>query len=100
MEPEGNLVSLGILLCGSSKWHMVDERCTQEGMALLKEWLLIIRLGLEGLERWPLRALMALPEILSSISSNFLGAHNHLKWDWMPSSGVSEESDSALAYTK
>jgi hypothetical protein len=27
-------------------------------------------------------------------------AHNHLKWDLMPSSGVSEDSDSVLIYNK
>jgi hypothetical protein len=44
-----------------------------------------------------LRALAAFPEVLSSIPSNHVVAHNHLKWDLMPSSGVSEESDSVLA---
>ena len=39
-----------------------------------------------------LRALTALPEVLSSIPSNHMEAHNHLKWDLMSSSGVSEES--------
>jgi hypothetical protein len=38
------------------------------------------------------RALTALPEILSSILSNHMVAHIHLKWDLMTSSGVSEES--------
>jgi hypothetical protein len=27
-------------------------------------------------------------------------AHNHLQWDLMPSSGVSENSDSVLTYIK
>jgi hypothetical protein len=27
-------------------------------------------------------------------------AHNHLLWDLMPSSGVSEDSDSVLTYIK
>jgi hypothetical protein len=39
-----------------------------------------------------LRALTALPEVLSSIPSNHMVAHNHLFWDPMPSSGVSEDS--------
>jgi hypothetical protein len=34
--------------------------------------------------------------VLSSIPSNHMVAHNHLKWDPMPSSGVSEDSYSAL----
>jgi hypothetical protein len=43
-----------------------------------------------------LRALTALPDVLSSIpaTSNHMVAHNHLYWDSMPSSGVSEDSDS------
>ena len=36
-----------------------------------------------------LRALTALPEVLSSIPSNHMVAHNHLQWALMPSSGVS-----------
>jgi hypothetical protein len=47
-----------------------------------------------------LRALTALPEVLSSIPSNNMVAHNHLLWDLMPSSGVSEDSDSVLTYIK
>jgi hypothetical protein len=35
-----------------------------------------------------LRALVALPEVLSSIPSNHMLSHNHLSWDLMPSSGV------------
>jgi hypothetical protein len=47
-----------------------------------------------------LRALTALPEDLSSIPSNHMVAHNHLYWDPMPSSGVSEDTDSVLTYIK
>jgi hypothetical protein len=36
----------------------------------------------------PLRALTALSEVLSSIPSNDMMAHNHLKWDLMPSPSV------------
>jgi hypothetical protein len=43
-------------------------------------------------------ALIALPEVLSSIPSNHMVAHNHLLWDSMPSSGVSEDSYSVLTY--
>jgi hypothetical protein len=35
-----------------------------------------------------LRALVALPEVLSSIPSNHMVAHYHLSWDLMPSSGM------------
>lgn len=42
----------------------------------------------------PLRALAALPEALSSIPSNHMVAHDHLQWNLMPSSGVSDDSDS------
>jgi hypothetical protein len=39
-----------------------------------------------------LRALAALPEVLSSIPSNHMVAHNHQYWDPMSSSGVHEDS--------
>jgi len=35
-----------------------------------------------------LRALAALPEVLSSIPSNHMVVHNHLQWDLVPSSGL------------
>jgi hypothetical protein len=38
-----------------------------------------------------LRALAVLPEVLSSIPSNHMVAHNHLQWDLIPSSGVSRD---------
>jgi hypothetical protein len=47
-----------------------------------------------------LRALTALPEILSSISSNHMVTHNHLSWNPMPSSGVSEDSYSVFICIK
>jgi hypothetical protein len=47
-----------------------------------------------------LRALAALPEVLSSIPSNHMVAHNHLQWDLMPSSDVSEDSYGVLTYNK
>jgi hypothetical protein len=46
------------------------------------------------------RALTALPEVLSSIPSIHKVAHNHVKWNLVPSSGVSEDSDSVLIYIK
>jgi hypothetical protein len=46
------------------------------------------------------KALTALPEILSSIPSNHMVVHNHLKWDPMPSSCVSDDSNSVLTYIK
>lgn len=33
-------------------------------------------------------ALAALPEVQSSIASNHMVAHNHLKWDLVPSPGM------------
>jgi hypothetical protein len=39
-----------------------------------------------------LRTLTALPEVLSSIPSNHMVIHDHLSWDLMPSSGVSEDT--------
>jgi hypothetical protein len=47
-----------------------------------------------------LRAQTALPEVLSSIPSNYMVAPNHLKWDAVLSSGVSEDSDSVFTYIK
>jgi hypothetical protein len=46
------------------------------------------------------RALTALSEVLISNPSNHMVAHNHLSWDLMPSSGVSEDSYSILIYIK
>jgi hypothetical protein len=47
-----------------------------------------------------LRALTALPEVLSSNPSNHMVAHNHLSWNSIPSSLVSEDSYSLLTYIK
>jgi hypothetical protein len=47
-----------------------------------------------------LRALAALPEVLSSNPSSHMVAHNHLWCDLTPSSGVSEDSYSVLIYNK
>jgi hypothetical protein len=46
------------------------------------------------------RALTALPEVLSSNPSNHMVTHNHLQWDWMPPSGVSEDSYNVFIYIK
>jgi hypothetical protein len=43
--------------------------------------------GAGWMAQW-FRALTAFPEVLSSISTTHLVAHNHLEWDLMPSSGV------------
>ena len=43
-----------------------------------------------------LKALTSVPKVLSSIPSNHMVAHNHLQWNLMASSGVSEDSDSVL----
>jgi hypothetical protein len=47
-----------------------------------------------------LRALTALPEVQSSNPNNHMVAHNHLYTDLMPSSGMSEDSNSVLTYIK
>jgi hypothetical protein len=47
-----------------------------------------------------LRLLTALSEVLSSIPSNHMMAYNHLNWDLMPSSGVSEDRNNVLIYIK
>jgi hypothetical protein len=47
-----------------------------------------------------LRTLTALPEVLSSIPSNHMVAHNHMQCDLRPSSGVSEHRDSMFTYIK
>lgn len=47
-----------------------------------------------------LRALNALPEVLSSIPSNLMVPHNHLQWNPMSFSGLSEESYNELIYIK
>jgi hypothetical protein len=56
-----------------------------------------INLGAGEMAQW-LRAPTALPAVLSSIPSNHMVAHNHLQWNLMPSSGVSEDSDIALTH--
>jgi hypothetical protein len=52
-------------------------------------------MGAGEMAQW-LRSLTTLPEVLSSIPSKHMVAHNHLQWDLMPSSGVSEDSYSVL----
>jgi hypothetical protein len=47
-----------------------------------------------------LRALAALPEVLSSIPGNHMVAHKHLSRVLMPSSDVSEGSNYVLIYIK
>jgi hypothetical protein len=47
-----------------------------------------------------LRALSVLPEVLSSIPSNHMVAHNHLLWDRIPSSGISEDRYNVLRNIK
>ena len=43
-----------------------------------------------------LRALTALLKVLSSNSSNHMVTHKQLQYDLMPSSGVSEDSNSII----
>jgi len=45
-----------------------------------------------------LRTLTVLPKV-PEFNSHMV-AHNHLEWDLMPSSGVSEDSGSVLTYIK
>jgi hypothetical protein len=47
-----------------------------------------------------LRVLIALPEVLSSIPSNHMATYNPMYWDLMPSSGVSEDSNSIPTHMK
>jgi hypothetical protein len=47
-----------------------------------------------------LRALTALQEVLSSIPSNHMVAHNHLLWDLIPSSGVQVYMQTEHSYIK
>jgi hypothetical protein len=47
-----------------------------------------------------LRALAALPEVMSSIPSTHMAAPNYQQWDLMLSSGVSEDSNSVLIHRK
>jgi hypothetical protein len=47
-----------------------------------------------------LRALTALPEVPSSVPRNHMVANKHLVMASMPSSGVSEDSNSVLIYIK
>jgi hypothetical protein len=44
-------------------------------------------LGAREMAQW-FRALAAISEVLSSIPSNYMVAHNHLSWDLMPSFGM------------
>jgi hypothetical protein len=62
---------------------------------------LALELGLQAGEtaQW-LRPLTALLEVLSSIPSNHVVAHNHLYRDLMPSSGMFEDIDSVFSYIK
>ena len=47
-----------------------------------------------------LKALTALPKVLSLIPSNHMVVHNHLQCDPMPSSGVSEDNYNVRIYIK
>jgi hypothetical protein len=52
--------------------------------------------GRDGeMAQW-LRALTILPQVLSSNPVNHMVPHNHLQWDLMPSSDVSEDSNSVI----
>jgi hypothetical protein len=47
-----------------------------------------------------LRALTAIAEVLSSILSKHMVAHNHLSWDLIPLWHADVHADRALIYTK
>jgi hypothetical protein len=47
-----------------------------------------------------LRALTALPKVLSTNPSNHMVVHNHPYYNLTPSSGVSEDPYSVLTYNK
>ena len=47
-----------------------------------------------------LSALAVLTEVLSSIPSTHIVAHNHLKWDLMPSSGIKLSMQTVHSYIK
>jgi hypothetical protein len=67
-------------------WERVlSESQTRSGVLEVAPWA--------GEMAQQLRALTVFPEVLSSILSNHMVAHNHLQWGLMPSSGVSEESN-------
>ena len=66
-------------------WLMINMDSGSPGHVLLRCVRKQFRAG-EMAQR--LRALAALPEVLSSIPSNHMVAHNHLYWDLVPSSGV------------
>jgi hypothetical protein len=59
----------------------------------------IINFRAGEMAQW-LRALTVLPEVLCSIPSNHMVAHNHLQWGLMRSSGVLEESNGVVIYIK
>jgi len=55
--------------------------------------------GAGEMTHW-LKALSSLPEVLSSIPRNHMVTHNHLSWDPMLSSDVSEDRSNVLLYIK
>ena len=57
------------------------------------------RVGAAVMVQW-LGTLTVLSEVLSLIPSYHMVAHNHLEWDLMPSSDVSEDCDNVCTYIK
>jgi len=47
-----------------------------------------------------LRAVAAPPEVLGSVPSNHMVAHNHLQWEPMPSSGTQVYIQAERSYIK
>jgi hypothetical protein len=74
-------------------------------LQLFHQWIVLVCLsfsqvvGAGEMAQWS-KVLTILPEVLSSIPTNSMVAHNHLQWDPMPSYGVSEDSNSILTYIK
>jgi hypothetical protein len=89
------------IVSGSPAVHAQMSTSLQVGIFVNRQQLmpqeLMYRAG-EMAQR--LRTLIALPEVLSSIPSNHMVAHNHLKRDLLSFSGVSEDSYSVLTYIK
>jgi hypothetical protein len=60
-----------------------------------------VRIENKRLERWfSIKSTGYTSRGPSLIPNNYMVAHNHLQWDPMLSSGVSEDSDSVLTYIK
>jgi hypothetical protein len=82
------------------KASLVYRVSSRKAKAIQRNLLFKKKRGGVGEMAQQLRALTALPEVLSSIPSNHMVAHSHLYWDLLPSSGMFEESNGVLVYIK